>query len=58
MKKRPRKKIIRAQATLKKERGVRVCQGARGAKRSTESLRDLVDAMRKDRIRELAKFAM
>lgn len=46
---------VRAQATLKKERGVWVYQGAPGAKRSTESLPDLIDAVREERIRELSK---
>ena len=46
---------VRAQATLTKERGVWVYQGARGARRSTESLADLIDAAREERIRELSK---
>ena len=46
---------VRAQATLKKERGVWVYQGARGAERSSESLPDLIDAAREKRLRELSK---
>ena len=43
---------VRAQPTLKKERGVWVYQGARGAERSSESLRDLLDAGREKSRRE------
>lgn len=57
MKKRPRKKLVRARATLKKERGVWVYQGTRRAKRLTESLPDQIDSAREERIRELSKFA-
>jgi AbrB family looped-hinge helix DNA binding protein len=46
---------VRTQATLKKERGVWVYQGARGAERSSESLHDLIDAARNKRLRELSK---
>jgi AbrB family looped-hinge helix DNA binding protein len=46
---------VRAQRTLKKERGVWVYQGARGAERSNESLPDLIDAAREKRLRELSK---
>lgn len=46
---------VRAQATLKKERGVWVYQGGRSAKRSTESLQDQIDGVREERIREFSK---
>ena len=46
---------VRAQATLKKERGVWVYQGVRGAEPSNESLPDLIDAARQKRLRELSK---
>ena len=46
---------VRAQATLKKERGVWVYQGERGAGPSNESLPDLIDAVREKRLRELFK---
>ena len=46
---------VRAQATLKKERGVWVYQGAPGAEQSSESLPDLIDAARDKRLRELSK---
>jgi AbrB family looped-hinge helix DNA binding protein len=46
---------VRAQATLKKERGVWVYQGEREAERSNESLPDLIDAAREKRLRELSK---
>lgn len=46
---------VRAQATLKKERGVWVYQGERGAEPSNESLPDLIDAAREKRLRELSK---
>lgn len=46
---------LRAQATLKKERGVWVYQGAPGAERSNKSLPDLIDAARDKRLRELSK---
>ena len=46
---------VRTQATLKKERGVWVYQGQRGAQPSNESLPDLVDAVREKRLRELSK---
>ena len=43
---------VRARGTLKKERGVWVYQGVRGAKRSEESLPDVIDATREERLRE------
>lgn len=43
---------VRARPILKKERGVWVYQGARGAERSAESLPDLIDAARVKRLRE------
>jgi AbrB family looped-hinge helix DNA binding protein len=46
---------VRVQPTLKKERGVWVYQGARGAERSRESLSDVIDAARDKRLRELSK---
>ena len=46
---------VRTQPTLKKERGVWVYQGVRGAERSSESLPDLIDAARDKRLRELSK---
>lgn len=46
---------VRAQATLKKERGVWVYQGGKSAKRLTESLQEEIDAVREERIRELSK---
>lgn len=46
---------VRAQATLKKERGVWVYQGEPGAEPSNESLPDLIDAAREKRLRELSK---
>lgn len=46
---------VRAQPTLKKERGVWVYQGARGAEGSRESLPDLIDEAREKRLRELSK---
>ena len=46
---------VRAQATLKKERGVWVYQGGRGTKRSAESLQEQIDDVRDERIRELSK---
>ena len=46
---------VRAQPTLKKERGVWVYQGQRGADRSNESLPDLINAAREKRLRELSK---
>jgi AbrB family looped-hinge helix DNA binding protein len=46
---------VRAQPTLKKERGVWVYQGERAAKRSNESLPDLIDAAREKRLRELSR---
>ena len=46
---------VRAQPTLKKERGVWVYQGARGAERSTDPLPNLIDAARDKRLRELSK---
>src|SRR5262249_30874557 len=46
---------VRTQATLKKERGVWVYQGGRGGKRSTESLPDLIDEAREERIREFSE---
>lgn len=45
---------VRAQPTLKKERGVWVYQGACGPERSSESLPDLIDAARHRRLRELS----
>jgi AbrB family looped-hinge helix DNA binding protein len=45
----------RAQATLRKERGVWVYQGQQGTQRSNESLADLIDAAREKRLRELSK---
>ena len=46
---------VRAQATLKKECGVWVYQGERGAEPSNESLPDLIDAVREKRLGELFK---
>jgi AbrB family looped-hinge helix DNA binding protein len=46
---------VRAQATLKKERGVWVYQGARRGKISAESLQEQIEAVREERIRELSK---
>jgi len=46
---------VRAQATLKKERGVWVYQGGQSAKPRTESLQERIDAVREERIRELSK---
>lgn len=46
---------VRAEPTLKKERGVWVYQGQSRAERSNESLPDLIDAAREKRLRELAK---
>ncbi|PYT78786.1 MAG: hypothetical protein DMG40_19085 [Acidobacteria bacterium] len=46
---------VRTQPTLKKERGVWVYQGARGAQRSSESLPDLIDAAREKRLREFSE---
>ena len=46
---------VRAQATLKKERGVWVYQSGRKAKPSTESLQERIDAVREERIGELSK---
>ena len=46
---------VRAQATLKKERGVWVYLGGQGAKPRTESLQERIDAVREERIRELSK---
>ena len=46
---------VRAQPTLKKERGVWVYQGQREAEQSNESLPDLIDAAREKRLRELSK---
>lgn len=46
---------VRAQAALKKERGVWVYQGGQSAKRFTESLQEEIDAVREERIRELSK---
>ncbi|GAC1639674.1 MAG: hypothetical protein NVS9B14_20940 [Candidatus Acidiferrum sp.] len=48
---------LRAQAALKKERGVWVYQSGRRAKVSAESLQEQIDAVREERIRELSKFA-
>jgi AbrB family looped-hinge helix DNA binding protein len=46
---------VRAQATLKKERGVWVYQSGQSAKPSTRSLQERIDAVREERIRELSK---
>ena len=46
---------VRTQPTLKKERGVWVYQGTQRAERSIESLPDLIDASREERLRELSK---
>lgn len=46
---------VRAQATLKKERGVWVYQGGRSAKRLTDSLQKEIDAVREERLRELSE---
>jgi AbrB family looped-hinge helix DNA binding protein len=46
---------VRAQATLKKERGVWVYQSGRSAKKLTESLQEEIDATREERIREVSK---
>ena len=46
---------VRAQATLKKERGVWVYQSGQSAKPRTESLQERIDAVREERIRELSK---
>ena len=46
---------VRAQATLKKERGVWVYQSGRKAKPSAESLQERIDAVREERIGELSK---
>lgn len=46
---------VRAEPTLKKERGVWVYQGQSRAERSNESLPDLIDAAREKRLRELSK---
>ena len=46
---------VRAQPTLKKERGVWVYQGERRGERSSESLPDLIDVAREKRLRELSE---
>ena len=46
---------VRAQPTLKKERGVWVYQGEHGVDRSNESLPDLINAAREKRLRDLSK---
>ena len=46
---------VRAQAILKKERGVWVYLGGQSAKPRTESLQERIDAVREERIRELSK---
>jgi len=46
---------VRAQATLKKERGVWVYQSGQRGKISAESLQEQIDAVREERIRELSK---
>ena len=48
-------RAVRAQAPLKKERGVWVYQGARKAERSKKSLPDVIDAARHKRQRELSE---
>ena len=46
---------VRAQATLKKERGVWVYRSGRHGKPSGESLQERIEAVRQGRIRELSK---